>query len=252
MPILLALLLVATLGSSSEAQTTIKLSPTTITIPRGESSASIAVRNESADEVSLQVRAFRWRNVRQGDIELDPTEDLVVFPPQLILRPGETRRIRLGARQAANQVELAYRLILEQTGDEPNVAALQGAGVAVRMRFSLPVFVPPKSRNATVDVSSLKVDQGEVRLGLNNSSGLHLTPRAVTVRGLNDRGTVVWTQQFPAWYLLAGEVREYAASLTSAQCAQAVSLAAEVSFLEGNGLTLTKREPVSSGACVAR
>jgi fimbrial chaperone protein len=241
--------LVVCLGASAlllaRPQGGIHISPTTVTIPHGERSSSFIVRNESAAPVTFDVRAFAWSNV-EGAMRLDTTDDVIVFPGRFVIGAGETRRVRVGTRVAPGDVERAYRIILEQPTAEGG-----GAGVSMRLRFNMPLFVRPERTVASVELGAPRVAGGELRVPLRNVSGLHLTPRQVQVVGTDATGAVVWTRQFEPWYLLAGERREYVVRLSPEECRRAVSAEAHATFLEGEALTLREAGRISPETCGA-
>lgn len=93
----------------------------------------------------LQAEVLRWNQDLQGRTVGDSTDELLVTPPIVDIKPGATQMFRVmlrGARRGAE--ELAYRLILEDVG-EPVAGADSSAPVVInfRMRYDLPVFVAP-------------------------------------------------------------------------------------------------------------
>lgn len=244
----LALSLVCAAGLAAR-EGGIYLSTTLITLDGDEPLGAITVRNDTDRAVTFQVRCFAWSNTADASIHLEATEHIVVYPATIALAAGETRRVRIGSRIPAGPTERAYRLILDET---PPAAASGGVGLATRMQFSLPVFVPSRKRSASVSMPAPSVEASTLRLALANAGSLHVTPQAVNVRGVDETGGTVWTRSFKPWYLLAGESRQYEAALSSSECLRTHRLVADAVFAEGSKLTLREEALVTGASCQGR
>ena len=243
------------LSTLATAAGSIVLTPTTIVLGPGDLAASLTVRNETDGVASFTVRPYLWRNSATGDMQVDATDDLMVYPEIVTLQPGESRRIRLGDRRRDEQVmaERSYRLLLDSV-PEPTVGrSAGGLTVRTRLQFSLPVFIQPKDRTARVSIQSPSVAAGRAEFTLVNAGRLHVTPTKIEVAGLGAAGDVVWTRAMRPWYLLAGEVRRFSVDVSGAECRRTAFVTAEATFAEGDRLTLRERRPVSPDAvCSAR
>ena len=74
----------------------LSISPVRIMLASGTTSGLMTVRNESPDPVRLQLSLHTWQENPDGTMQLAPTEDLVVFPGLLQLKPNESRKVRIG------------------------------------------------------------------------------------------------------------------------------------------------------------
>ena len=99
-------------------------------------------------------------------VPVEPTDDLVAYPPLLNVGPGETRRIRLGSSVAATSIEHAYRVILTQLA----APIERSNGVEMRMRFSIPVFVVPRDTPGAFPPSPRPIRGEDVKAALNGRS----------------------------------------------------------------------------------
>lgn len=119
----------------------IHVKPTMTLFPPGQSAAVITVTNQGDAPLNAQVRIFGWDQGGEGDI-LGPTSSLVASPPMVSLAPRQSQSIRLvrTARTRPAAVE-AYRLLVDEITDG---TPLPQSGVALQMRYSLPVFVLPR------------------------------------------------------------------------------------------------------------
>jgi len=229
------------------------LSPTVVVMTYGSESASIAVRNDSGRPLGFKVQAFRWTNTAAGEINLESSDEIIVFPAALALQVGETRRIRVGtqvsAAVAAAGVERAYRVILDEI---VSTSAIQRNALNTRMQFSLPVFVQGKDRTAKVSMLPPALREGALWLQLTNPGRLHVTPRRIEVRGFDTAGTVIWSRSFRPWYLLSGEVRNQQATLTDSECRATARIVAEAAFLESDRLALREERRMRGAGCATR
>jgi fimbrial chaperone protein len=223
----------------------IHLSPTTVTIAATESAGSVVVRNDGTRTMSFTVEAFGWRNSPAHEVVLNRTDDLIVYPVRVDIAPGTVRRIRIGTRVKADTTERSYRLILEQVPD----AAVTPGAISMRARYSLPVFVQPRTRTATVTLTDVGLGAGELRLTLQNRGLVHVTPRTLSAVGKDAGGRIVWTRALSTWYLLAGDLRTYRGTVSAAECHRTTSVEAEATFLEGAALTVRRTHTIGRGSC---
>jgi fimbrial chaperone protein len=230
---------------SASMATSIQITPTTIAIAHGDTAGSFTLRNSSSADAALDVHAFGWHNDAKGDLQLDPTSDILVFPTHVVIPAGETRRVRVGSRIEAGAAERAYRLIVEQTPTPGST------GVSILMRFSLPLFIQPRNRTATVSIKSTSVARSELHVTVANDSGMHVTPQRITATGRNAGGAPVWTRDLRAWYLLAGESRGYSETLTPAECRQTSAVDVEAVVIENPSLVLKQHQAIAATSCQA-
>lgn len=232
---------------SASMGTSIQITPTTIAIAHGDTAGSFTLHNASNTDASLDVQAFGWHNDAKGDLQLDPTSDILVFPTHVVIPAGETRRVRVGSRVEAGSAERAYRLIVAQTA-----APGERMGVAMLMRFSLPLFIQPRNRTATVSIKTPSIERGALHVTLANESGLHVTPQRITATGRDASGQTVWTRELRPWYLLAGETRGYVETLSPAECRQTSAVDVEAVVAENASLALKQHQTIGAGSCQAQ
>lgn len=157
----------------------LQVSPTLIEIAAGRPAEAIWLTNPGQAAVPIQVRVFRWHQ-QGGEERLDPTDELIASPSQIVIAPGQRQLVRILRQQQAPEGELGYRIIVDElaglaAGDAPP------KGLQFRLRYSIPVFVAPQrspaepgprlvatlSRDAGTQLATLEVDnQGEGRARL--------------------------------------------------------------------------------------
>lgn len=131
----------------------LQVAPTLIEIAPGRPAEAIWLTNPGQAAVPVQVRVFRW-DQRDGTDRLDPTEELIVSPSQVVIAPGQRQLIRILREGEAPGSEASYRILvdelvgLSQTEEPPK-------GLQFRLRYSIPVFVAPRSGSSHSSLPSL-------------------------------------------------------------------------------------------------
>jgi fimbrial chaperone protein len=199
-------LLVSVFSSSAEAGA-LSISPVRIMLASGATSGLMTVRNESPDPVRLQLTLHTWQENPDGNMQLAPTEDLVVFPGLLQLKPNESRKVRIGLPvQQDIAVEKTYRLFLEEL---PGVSKLDQNQVRVVARIGVPIFLQPREpKPGWAPAVSHPDDQGFL-LQLKNTGNVHLILQEATVRGLGPKDQTIFDQKLTGGYLLANSIRTH-------------------------------------------
>jgi fimbrial chaperone protein len=186
-------LLVSVFPSSAEAGA-LSISPVRIMLASGTTSGLMTVRNESPDPVRLQLSLHTWLENPDGNMQLAPTEDLVVFPGLLQLKPNESRKVRIGLPvQQDIAVEKTYRLFLEEL---PGSSKLDQN---LQPREPKPGWAPAVSH----------LDDKGFRLHLKNTGNVHLILQEATVRGLGPKDQTIFDQKLTSGYLLANSIRTH-------------------------------------------
>ena len=224
---------------------TYTVNPTRVYLSARTTSALVTLKNESQSPLRMQLRAQRWDQTRTGEMQLAPTEDLIVFPSLLTLAAGEERKVRVATSTPFGQVERSYRLYVEEL---PAAAVEDGEGTSVRIltRMGIPVFLQPARPTATAVLQGLGMKDGRLAFELANTGNAHYIPESIVVRGFTAGGQPVAEWPMSGWYVLAGGTREFAVTLERPACEAVRSLLVEIVI----GQTLLK-SPLTTpgGAC---
>jgi len=115
--------------------------PTTVILSRGESSGTLTVTNNGQEPVTAQLRLYTWTQDQNED-RLEQSAGVVASPPMVTVAAGDSQTVRLvRVVSTPAKTEESYRLIVDEIVDRK--AARATAGVAVALRYSVPVFVMP-------------------------------------------------------------------------------------------------------------
>ncbi len=148
---LLPALLLALAGSAGAAG--VRISPTLVQLPPGETSTDIWLSNTQDRRWQAQVTVYRWRQ-SDGMDDLESTDE-VRASPQSIDIPAQGRQLlRLVRTGPASANEGAYRLVLEERTAPPDTGAPATQGAPLLLRYSTPVFLSPADPAAAPRLSA--------------------------------------------------------------------------------------------------
>lgn len=108
-------------------------------------SVSISLSNKAKSSLRLQADVLRWTQDLNGRPLTEYTDDILVTPPLVEIRPGELQVFRLAFRGPRASVdELAYRLKLEDISAETDSSELTPSmQIRFRSNYDLPVLAAP-------------------------------------------------------------------------------------------------------------
>jgi fimbrial chaperone protein len=226
-------------GAASAA--TFTVDPTQIFLSGRNGSVLLTLRNESNETLQFQLSVYAWTQSPLGQMELEPTEDVVFFPTLLTLKPKETRRVRVGSATPQDVREKTYRIFVEELPPIEKVSD----GVRVLTKMGIPIFVRPVKEVATATLNDLRQEDGTLRFTLTNAGTVHVVPQGIKVRGLAGSNTA-FDRELEGWYVLAGGRREFDMAFPKNACAQVTSIVVDVQFASGK---LQERLQTPNGAC---
>jgi fimbrial chaperone protein len=181
----------------------LQISPVSIAFQPAQAAAGINLQNFGDAPLYGQVRVYAW-DQKDGVDVLTPTADVVASPPIIEVAPGSTQTIRLVRRGGAEAgAERSYRILIDEIprGDA-------GSGVAIRLQYSVPVFVAPSAAAAAPALAwSLARVNGDVVLRATNAGTLHAQVGATRVRTAG--GQDIEVSKGLLGYALAGRTREW-------------------------------------------
>jgi fimbrial chaperone protein len=181
----------------------LQISPVIVTLSAADTAAYVHLDNVTKGALYGQVRVFRWDQTINEDMLAD-TDEIVASPPMIQIAAGHRQLIRLvrtGHKPLAE--EQAYRILIDEI---PNPEDPAGAGVAVRLRYSVPLFVSPASRRQPVLHWDIRATKEGPYLLIQNAGARRAQIAAVEI--------ISGKQHFPITngllgYALAGHTRRW-------------------------------------------
>jgi len=163
-----------------------RIIPMTLELNKDRTSEYITIENEAGKATSnVPVAILVSATLRQvkinGDEQRPATELLRVFPNQFMLKPGETRRVKVtytGDKEVKEEV--AFRVIAEQLAVEGDQSKQKnkGSGINILLKYVAAVYFSPLDAKAqleakaTVEASKQK-DKSIVMLKIKNAGTGH-------------------------------------------------------------------------------
>lgn len=122
--------------------------------------------------VELTVRA---RSLDVKGIEtLEPTQEVKVFPPQVIIPAGEKRAIRVSYSGDKDlKIEKNFRVIAEQLPLKVDIKTKEKAGIQMLMKYVAALYVAPSNTKPEIKVLSHSSNGKVIKLLIENSGGRH-------------------------------------------------------------------------------
>jgi len=196
----------------ASAQAALRVQPLMVDVSSPSAASSITLQNNGVTELSLQIRVFEWSQV-DGEDRLTPTDEVVASPPVARVAPGSNFTIRIartvGAAPAGS--EKSYRLWVDELPPGSEVRD-EGAQVAVRLRFDLPVFFHGTEAAPKVAWQAHRMGS-DVVLEATNTGPRHARIQDMELRGRD--GGVSFGEGLNG-YVLAGSTRRWIAPAGSA------------------------------------
>lgn len=171
----------------------------------GQTAAALWLENRGASRLTLQIRVLGWQAANYDEVFVEVQDQVIASPPIAEVDPGARQLVRLVRTIPASAGrEQAFRVLIDELpgpeSQRPSPAPL-ALGVALRLRYSLPLFVygdglsadrrpdqggPYRPRAAAPALRWTIVDDASTRwLHVRNGgdgharlSGVHVTARA--------------------------------------------------------------------------
>ncbi|MBV9719137.1 MAG: molecular chaperone [Candidatus Eremiobacteraeota bacterium] len=211
----------AAVCEANGVQADILFAPVNVTIAPPARAGDFTIRNPSTQPLRLQISAARWINAPGNRIELAPTSDVIVFP-QLVTVPGYGKQeIRIAMLAPPGDVEKTYRIVVDALPQAPPPGdRLRGAELRLNFRtqFTVPVMVEPLVSRVGGRLTAATARRDAVDFTLLNSGNTHLGDDAIQIIARDAAGSVVFSQPFRGWWVLAGDARSFSFHAPQDRC----------------------------------
>jgi len=198
--------------ATAGAQAALRVQPLSVDVASPSQATAITLQNNGNEAISLQMRVFEWSQA-DGQDQLTPTTEVVASPPVAKIAPGSSYTVRIArtAGAVAAGSEASYRLWIDELPPATE-RRNEGAQVAVRMRFDLPVFFHGADTSPKLSWNARKAD-GALVLDATNSGSRHARIEGLQLREGDD---VVSFGNGLNGYVLANSTRRWTAPAGSA------------------------------------
>lgn len=210
-PLAFALLLASSLHCPTASAAEFSISPLRMQFAPGARSAAVSIHNEDRRPIRFQISLVEWTQDAKGNDVYTPSNDLVFFPRQLTVAPGERAVARVGPKRPQAGPEKTYRLRVEEL-PEP-LDGTPGMAIGLSIVFALPVFLGVADAMPQAQIEPLQMQNGKLKAVVRNTGRSQFRIDSLAVRGANG-----YAQQMAGWYLLAGASREHLLDIPAADC----------------------------------
>jgi len=223
-----------------------KVTPVQIFLSRANSRVLLTLKNESGETLRFQATVSSWDQDPQGEMKLQPTDDIVLFPTVLAVGAGEERKLRVASVTRFDSSEKTYRILFDELPPIEKSESSQASHVRILTRMSIPVFLEPTRVLPDTRVEELALQGGTFSLSVRNAGNVHAIVREVRVKGLGAAGEAVFARTVPGWYVLGGGSRVFRIEIPREDCGRVKRIAVEA---QTDRKTLVESFDPAPGAC---
>lgn len=133
------------------------------------------VENNAGESAAVEISVTTWSIATDGsESNASAESDFIVFPAQMVLKPHESRAVRVQYVGVAPQREKAYRVVAEQLPISLRDTPDAGSYVKFMLKFRAALYITPKGAAPGVRVvSATSQSGGLLRLELVNEGAVH-------------------------------------------------------------------------------
>jgi fimbrial chaperone protein len=199
----------ALLASHARASFALKVTPIPITIADGATSTMAEIENDSDDPLRVQAQGFDWTQSPTGEDKLAPSAELLLFPSMVVVKPHESRKIRIGTQGGYGAGEKSFRVIFAEIPPEFTPANGENELLKVVAHVSVPVFVKPPGAAGAPRVEGLTATKDRLRFAVRNTGNAHALVERIKVEAIGEGGKSLGSTEIAGWYVLPGQSRPF-------------------------------------------
>lgn len=160
----------------------------TISLDNNQTSTQYLIENNSKNTIPVTVKVVGRIQKEDGKEDLPQTKLIQVFPPQLIIPPGEKKTIRvnwLGSKEIKS--EEAFRIIAEQVPlDIDKKNAKNSGGIKMLLRYMNALYVTPKDAKSNLSIKAYG-QKNKLRVYIQNTGNSHQYLKNVRIKFIDKK-----------------------------------------------------------------
>lgn len=219
------------------------VAPVRIELSAGQPSALLTIKNTARAPIRLQLRGHAWTQSPSGEMLLQETSEVVVFPALLQIDPGGERKVRVGTTTAAGLEERTWRVFLEEMPSATE--ASDRSAVRVLTRVGIPVFLAPIRPQPRAEIG-LGAAGGKIEIRLRNTGNVRMEPGSGRLLLFGAAGESLSERELKTWYVLASGERAMEEPVEASICARVRRAVASFPLEKGE---VTADLALPTGAC---
>ncbi len=175
----------------------------------------LTIKNESDESVTLQLRAYSWKQDEKGENIYLPTKDIIFFPKIVTIKKGEEKIIRVGTNLSRNEYEQTYRLYIEEV---PAPSTVESTAVRIIMKVGVPIFISPLKAEAKGSIDKKEIREGKLNFTVKNDGNVHFIMKAINVKGSDASAHEVFKTEIGGGYLHGGSSKGFTIEIPKEAC----------------------------------
>jgi len=197
-----------------------EVTPQRVFLNKRKMTDSLTVQNKWERDITVQLDLFKWTQDEEGKDKYEKSNDIIFYPKIFRLGAKENKIVRIGTKKKPGNTEQTYRLYLEEIPIEENKgeeaepeAETQKMGFKMHLRYGIPIFISPEKDAINCEIGKVKLKENKLSVEIQNTGNLHLVIKKIEVRGYDENKNILFQNEIPGWYLLAGCKRGYGLDL---------------------------------------
>ncbi|WPU63916.1 fimbrial biogenesis chaperone [Peredibacter starrii] len=151
-------------------------SPMSQTIDLGEKqkATQYLIENDSDQKMAIELSVKERAMNEKGEETLTATTEMAIFPPQIIIQPGDKRTIRVSwTGKDIPTAEKNFRVIAEQLDLKVDAKSKNKSGVKMLMKYMATLYLTPEDAEEKLSITSFEKKGNEVSITIENSGNRH-------------------------------------------------------------------------------
>lgn len=150
-----------------------------LTPESGERSAVFSIINDGVNPIAIQASVSKREMDETGkEKNSDVEEKFMIFPDQLIVKPGEKRAIKVSSLEVnAINVEEAYRFVAEQLPIDLKEKKDEKTNIKILLKYRAAFYLSPKKGKGVPSLISYSLNKNKLKLTIKNTGNKHILLR---------------------------------------------------------------------------
>jgi fimbrial chaperone protein len=206
----------------------------------------LTLKNVSEDDLTVQIKAYKWTQDEKGQDVYEDTKDLIIFPKMATLKKDEEKIVRIGTNLDSDSLEKTYRIFVEEIPSGEKEAS-KAATLHMYMKIGVPIFISPVKKDEKGAIEAVKLQKGKAEIKVKNQGNAHFVVSVIQVKGMNNQGKEIFSRDVGGWYILSGLSKAYEISIPLDVCKNMTRLNFEVKT--NNNIILKEQLQVEKTMC---
>ncbi|WP_408096929.1 molecular chaperone [Peredibacter sp. HCB2-198] len=146
----------------------------TIDLGEKQKATQYLIENDSDQKMAIELSVKERKMDEKGEETISPTTEMTIFPPQIIIQPGDKRTIRVNwIGKDVPSSEKNFRVIAEQLDLKVDNKTKNKSGVKMLMKYMATLYLTPEDAQANLSISAFEKKGNELILTIENSGNRH-------------------------------------------------------------------------------